>query len=383
MDKIPQQPDDRNGLMLALRRGATIAGAPPPPTSAAAAAAAPPDVLVMQTRTAPLRIRAPEVARHVGEHLEGPVAVIVCQLLGCLLQDVGDDTFLAADATNGFSSARGAAAVSANIKASGGWLFPLKTGLAYLGKPACFLRLGDVADVQYGRAEQGSSTFDLILRVDDGGRVGGGGAGGGGNNSAAAAAAAASSPGRQVELAQIDQTELQKIKGYFADHKADVGALRRQRAQQAGGAGGGGVWGSAVAPKAAAAMAGGGGVGSLPRSTTTTTTRATRTTRTSSPRGRRERARRRRAAARWQCRRGASARRAAMATGRALLPAPSARALASSTRMRTRRRRSRTRRRRTTTRTRTKTRRTLAATTAATTRTTTRTRTSRSCRRTS
>jgi hypothetical protein len=245
MDKIPQQPDDRNGVMLALRRGASIAGGPPAPASAAAAAAAPPDAIVLQTRTAPLRIQAPEVARHLGEWLEGPAAVVVCQLLGCLLRDVGETTFLAADVEQGFKSSRGLAAVSANIRANGGWLFPLPCGLAYLGKPACFLRLGDIEHVEYGRAAQGSSTFDLLMRVDDGGKASG----------------SASPPARSVELAQIDTSELPKLQAYFQQHKALVGALRKQRALQQQPPPQQGDWGSAVAPKAKAAMPAAGAAG--------------------------------------------------------------------------------------------------------------------------
>ena len=239
MDRIPQQPEDRNGVMLALRRGASLAGAPPPPASASAALSAPPDTVVFQTRTSSLRIRAPEVARHVGEWLEGPAVVVMCQLFGCLLRDAGEHTFLAADAERGFKSARGLPAVSAAIRANGGWLFPLPCGLAYLGKPASFLRLGDVAHIEYGRAAQGSSTFDLLLQVDD---KAGGGAGG----------------TRAVELAQIDTSELAKLQSYFAQHQALVGALRKRRAerqQQQQPVGPDGDWGSAMAPKAASALA--------------------------------------------------------------------------------------------------------------------------------
>ncbi|KAI8464418.1 MAG: hypothetical protein J3K34DRAFT_526211 [Monoraphidium minutum] len=239
LEQIPKEPKDKNCVVLALRRDSDVKSGKQRL-----------DVVVAQTKAAPeVSVQVPPGCEQLsdGPTLAGPAAVVLCQLLGAHLPDIQDDTFTSSDPSV-FRAGAGDLALSANLRAAPGWLFPLPSSLLFLGKPARFLRHSEVAGLEFDRVGV-SSTFDLAVHVAGGARV---------------------------EFGQLDQGELPRLQAYVAERGLPVGppdpsaAGRDQAAAGAkrpasGGAaarGGGGGGGPSAAFGAAPARGGGGGGGS-------------------------------------------------------------------------------------------------------------------------
>jgi hypothetical protein len=64
-------------------------------------------VNILQTKDQPeLSLPAPPACQELGDTLAGPAAVVLSQLLASYIEDIGEDTFLTADASV-FSSSSG------------------------------------------------------------------------------------------------------------------------------------------------------------------------------------------------------------------------------------------------------------------------------------
>jgi hypothetical protein len=219
------------------------------------------DVVVAQTKASPeVTVTVPPGCEHLadGPTLTGPAAVVLCQLLGAHLPDIQvgrapgvawprgritsewawhalllslpqpfltsppapphppppaqEDTFTSSD-PSAFRAASGNLAVSANVRTSNGWLFPLPGALLFLGKPAHFVRHSEVAGWEFARVGATSSTFDMTVHLAGGGRV---------------------------EFGQVDQGELPRLQAYVAERRLPVrlgGGAGRGGGAAAGGRG--------------------------------------------------------------------------------------------------------------------------------------------------
>jgi len=69
-----------------------------------------------------------------------------------------------------FKSSRGAKAIGCSVKASEGYLYPLRNSLVFIHKPVFYIKHSEVRHVEFSRTGQGvSRTFDLsIHRLKEG-----------------------------------------------------------------------------------------------------------------------------------------------------------------------------------------------------------------------
>lgn len=145
-------------------------------------------VVLQTTGSTQLTLRHP---RTPGQKLQGPAAVVLCQLLGIL--GVDPDSFSSSD-PSAFKSMAGHPGVEAHLKARQGTLFPLPTGLCFLEsvslteerkwralicshfsactfsplQPAMFLPLADVASMELARVGGTAATFDVYVHLKSG-----------------------------------------------------------------------------------------------------------------------------------------------------------------------------------------------------------------------
>jgi structure-specific recognition protein 1 len=66
-----------------------------------------------------------------------------------------------------FKSYRNTKAISCNVKAAEGYLFPLKSSIVFIHKPVMYIRHSELRHVEFSRTGAGR-TFDVTLsRLDD------------------------------------------------------------------------------------------------------------------------------------------------------------------------------------------------------------------------
>lgn len=66
-----------------------------------------------------------------------------------------------------FKSHKGTKAISCNVKAAEGYLFPLKSSLVFIHKPVMYMRHSELRHVEFSRTGAGR-TFDITLqRLDE------------------------------------------------------------------------------------------------------------------------------------------------------------------------------------------------------------------------
>lgn len=95
-------------------------------------------------------------------------------------------------------TAAGETALSAYHKVNQGWLFPMRSAICFVERPALLLALEDIAYVDFARANNVSSTFDLVVKLKDGGTV---------------------------EFTQIDRPDLGKLQSYVSTARIKVRLL--------------------------------------------------------------------------------------------------------------------------------------------------------------
>lgn len=59
----------------------------------------------------------------------------------------------------------GESALSAYHKVNQGWLFPLANAICFVERPCLLLPLAGIAQVDFGRASNVSSTFDFLITL--------------------------------------------------------------------------------------------------------------------------------------------------------------------------------------------------------------------------
>eukprot|EP00877_Chromochloris_zofingiensis_P001952 jgi/Chrzof1/11758/Cz06g08180.t1 len=152
-------------------------------------------IVIQMLADTTLQLPVPPGLEHLGPTLSGPAAVVLCQLLGGMLEHAGPDTWLSTNPDT-FKSAKGDLCVAAYIKANQGWLFPMERALCYIGKPALFIRHADIRAVEFQRANKTSSTFDMVIHAT----------------------------GKPIEFGQIEQAQLSHIQAYFARSRVQMTA---------------------------------------------------------------------------------------------------------------------------------------------------------------
>eukprot|EP00238_Polyblepharides_amylifera_P002790 CAMPEP_0196582206 /NCGR_PEP_ID=MMETSP1081-20130531/38002_1 /TAXON_ID=36882 /ORGANISM="Pyramimonas amylifera, Strain CCMP720" /LENGTH=446 /DNA_ID=CAMNT_0041902705 /DNA_START=89 /DNA_END=1429 /DNA_ORIENTATION=- len=95
--------------------------------------------------------------------LTGVAAVVLCQLFGLVLGKAP----VSSDAKY-FRAMKGGGAIPATHKVNPGLLFPLKSGIVFVDRPAMFICADDVTKLELGRANGTSATFDFTLHLSCG-----------------------------------------------------------------------------------------------------------------------------------------------------------------------------------------------------------------------
>ena len=63
-----------------------------------------------------------------------------------------------------FQSSRGTKAIGCSVKASEGYLFPLKSSLVFIHKPVHYIKHTEIRHAEFSRTGQGvSRTFDVTI----------------------------------------------------------------------------------------------------------------------------------------------------------------------------------------------------------------------------
>lgn len=118
--------------------------------------------IVLQTRSA-ATLDIPGPANHAGS-LQGPAAVVLCQLLG--LMGLPSKAFTSPDQET-FQTAKGRPALTAYYKTSDGALFPLSGAFCFVERPALYLSHDELKCAVFTRAGS-QSTFDICFYCKDG-----------------------------------------------------------------------------------------------------------------------------------------------------------------------------------------------------------------------
>ncbi|KAL6778819.1 hypothetical protein ACKKBF_B04495 [Auxenochlorella protothecoides x Auxenochlorella symbiontica] len=119
-------------------------------------------VVISTTAAAQLAVKSPGSR----DPLEGPAAVVLCQLFGQL--GVPPASFCSPDPAQFGSMSSGHSGVPAHVKARAGTLFPMPAGLCFLESPALFIPREEIKAMELARAGGTSSTFDVFVHRKDG-----------------------------------------------------------------------------------------------------------------------------------------------------------------------------------------------------------------------
>ncbi|KAK3269735.1 hypothetical protein CYMTET_21844 [Cymbomonas tetramitiformis] len=123
-----------------------------------------PTILFQAKLTATLDVAHPRPPpTDPNSRLQGPAAKVLSQALGL----VTGKTVEAPDKQY-FCAEGGAQSIGAHHKVNQGLLFPLRSGIIFLDRPALFLLATEVDYVDLGRANGASSTFDFRVVCKDG-----------------------------------------------------------------------------------------------------------------------------------------------------------------------------------------------------------------------
>ncbi|KAK9819373.1 hypothetical protein WJX81_008487 [Elliptochloris bilobata] len=152
IDSIPNDTKGRVLVFLHLARGAAVMRGK----------RALPALVIQTSASVQLDLPAP---LGQGARMAGPAPVVLCQLFG--LQGVPPAAFCS-PSPDVFRSADRRLGVSAVVKVSQGWLFPMAAAFCFLERPALLLPLAEIGSVEFARAAGTSSTFDLLLHARDG-----------------------------------------------------------------------------------------------------------------------------------------------------------------------------------------------------------------------
>ncbi|GMH32322.1 hypothetical protein BSKO_00156 [Bryopsis sp. KO-2023] len=101
-----------------------------------------------------------------------------------------------------FQSSAGHKAVSAVMRVSQGWMFPLDSAVCFVERPPMIIKHSDIKAIEPNRAGGGSSTFDLFIHTSD---------------------------GNMIQFQQIGCGELPSLMAYCEERKIKVGPPEEER----------------------------------------------------------------------------------------------------------------------------------------------------------